>query len=589
MLSRIFDETKTGIRPLNLKERGMEFDMTMRENVPAVNLPDVELFKQKMFNTENKGKEMVATMKPNTDNLIPKAKNLMGVSGGLNLGQKAGLLAGKANGNKVQMLSLSKGKMPNLRQKAGLLTGKSPKVNQYLSMSGNSKARQYLPDLKMRGVPSLGRTAKNRIRTQGKVSLFGDADRDKVLNVFDCKPLNPKRQGPENKVDEYYGKDFDYGGTFDPGEYAQLDQPLPFSEKEQATATQESKLDDAADSIYNVFDEEEKSKVYAELPPGTGAQDFAWWSKWRAKEEEPTAEAEAPWLGEEWKWQYTPEEEVEPEPEVTVEGVKVEMPRTRKAPKTPWEMEKETLEQEKERAELRAAARTPAMIGSLQERQEMAKLKQAELATQQALAGVRRQELAFKEEQRKAYPTVGQRILTSIWKTPEERTALAESEAALALERAKGKKEALKAMASAYGFGKTRKGIQALTTGLGQFGGLGYGMPGADVAKTQALIGGGTGGGWAIAQQLGTPTTPPSLTAQRLTAFPGQEVPTVPTAPMMAPTAQPMTAPTVPQPAAAPLPQFQQGMLKYSPYSKRPVSYVRGPYRKEPKQYYVPQ
>lgn len=34
-----------------------------------------------------------------------------------------------------------------------------------------------------------------QILNRGNISLFGDADRDKVPNVFDCKPLDPNRDG----------------------------------------------------------------------------------------------------------------------------------------------------------------------------------------------------------------------------------------------------------------------------------------------------------------------------------------------------------------------------------------------------------
>ena len=47
MLSKIFDGKLPGISPLNLKEKGTDFDEYFKGGPPAIGLPSVEEFKAK--------------------------------------------------------------------------------------------------------------------------------------------------------------------------------------------------------------------------------------------------------------------------------------------------------------------------------------------------------------------------------------------------------------------------------------------------------------------------------------------------------------------------------------------------------------
>ena len=57
--------------------------------------------------------------------------------------------------------------------------------------------------LKVSRLPLIGNPfmapIKNKVRYGMPVHLFGDKDKDRVPNVFDCKPFDPKRQDKKQK------------------------------------------------------------------------------------------------------------------------------------------------------------------------------------------------------------------------------------------------------------------------------------------------------------------------------------------------------------------------------------------------------
>jgi len=69
-------------------------------------------------------------------------------------------------------------------------------------INGNNGSHKFTNNIKdLIGKPE--KSAKHRMKQQNGLSMFGDYDGDKVLNMFDCDPINPKKQG---KVHDFLNK-----------------------------------------------------------------------------------------------------------------------------------------------------------------------------------------------------------------------------------------------------------------------------------------------------------------------------------------------------------------------------------------------
>ena len=137
---------------------------------------------------------------------------------GMNTGDKINRMLGKSNFNIQGM---------NTGDKINRMLGKSnfniqgmntgDKINRMLGK--NIGAKEKISTM-------IGRK-NNSYKLQKGLSLFGDKDGDGIRNIFDCNPLNPLKQGPEQNVDFFVPETAEPAKieTYDNADYEQIDVP----------------------------------------------------------------------------------------------------------------------------------------------------------------------------------------------------------------------------------------------------------------------------------------------------------------------------------------------------------------------------
>jgi len=96
----------------------------------------------------------------------------------------------------------------------------------------------------------LDKVAIKRMKNQKKVSLFGDYDNDKLMNVFDCEPLNKKKQGMIHKSLNLFG-----------GRGFKEDADLVKNEGYRTRVIKSGKYTDRPDSPISTLEELKRTKV----------------------------------------------------------------------------------------------------------------------------------------------------------------------------------------------------------------------------------------------------------------------------------------------------------------------------------------
>lgn len=364
--------------------------------------------------------------------------------------------------------------------------------------------------------------ARTRLKTQKKLDLFGDYDKDGVMNIFDCRPKMKKWQGP-----------------FDNNNNSNLpmvpEYPIePYQEPIEIPAAEEEEEEPTTKVVTGVTEEESVEEPAENIVE----------AEYTIAGEEPATERIKKFVGQKVKdigeILAVPEEayaESEKEPEIPSEPKPGVFRRAGEAlgivP---------TAEQVAEREELAGI------------RREARKEAVAELEKQKIKDILTGEKQKVKEEYRKeVYKTLG------IAPSPIY-------QAARGVSRRPGR--------LARGMETLQTGVRTSTMTLSE--GIGAALPGAS-QKITDLIGLGSGRGLAMGYFSSTGR------GLQMGFLPGMEPPVeMPTAPpsVIAPTPVTM-APSAP----APHPTYRrtvettEGRIM-SPYSKRPVRYTRGPYRK---------
>jgi len=443
----------------------------------------------------------------------------------------------KGKGKKLDVLNmkLPKMEMPKFKN---ILSTKSKKEDVFkkMSISFNKKQRQFLPktmkmtlnggsfrnttkafETRMLSNRLLGpeKTMRKRLKTQKKLNMFGDYDKDGVTNILDCQPKNRKRQGPENNVPmvpEYPMEPYQ----------EPIEIPSPEEEEESLEPKVVTGVDETIDESMQPSSDENAIEAEYTMAGQEGASNkikqFVG-QKFRD-------------VGEFVKIPDEVYEEKEPE-EMKEKGPGVIQRAGEVLGILP------TAQQKAEREELAGI------------RKEARKEAVAELEKQKIkdIAGLEKQKV--KEEYRKEkYKETGMKP-----STPYQMARGVKSQPGV-IER-------------------LQTGVRTGTTTISE--GIGAALPGTS-QKISDLIGLGSGRGFAMGYLTSTGR------GLQMGFLPGMEPPvempppvpqSIPATPMATPSA-PVTQPAYRRETTV---QTSEGKI-LSPYSKRPVRYTRGPYRK---------
>lgn len=71
----------------------------------------------------------------------------------------------------------------------------------FMPLKPLEQQKQVTPLFNMFGNPE--KTARKRLKQQQGLTMFGDFDGDKLINMLDCDPLDPKKQGEQHDLNRY--------------------------------------------------------------------------------------------------------------------------------------------------------------------------------------------------------------------------------------------------------------------------------------------------------------------------------------------------------------------------------------------------
>jgi len=193
---------KNSLNHMNAKLKPMKMPTMPNMKMPGMKMPGMKMPNMKMPSLNT-----------------PHTKNLLGGNSKINKSnKKINTMLKQAKSVEVPGVDMPMGKFFNTHKDFKNIQG----------MKVNKKVSNYLGQSKGKTSNNLEALAMKRMNQQKMLNMWGDRDKDGVPNVLDCWPFNKKRQGPENNMEE--GKDLVVTSSTDVEEFVPpqvIDVPEP--------------------------------------------------------------------------------------------------------------------------------------------------------------------------------------------------------------------------------------------------------------------------------------------------------------------------------------------------------------------------